>query len=113
MWDNWIVEWLGSALQQGGLVSNITIKVHEIEDSYFGFLELLEKSMQIHGIVAWLVKQKLNRPKVEYHTWLILAQGTSNKGGVVSNEKVYRLYHIKSAQRRDYREPHMLEDSAE
>lgn len=51
-----MVEWLNNAFLKAGLSSILTIKVHEIEDNYNGLLELLEKSIQIHGMVAWLVK---------------------------------------------------------
>ena len=47
-----MVEWLRPAIP----INVINIKVHEIEENFNSFYELLDKSMKIHEIVIWLIK---------------------------------------------------------
>ena len=55
-----MVEWLRPAIP----INVINIKVHELEENYNSFFELLDKSLKIHEIVIWLIKQKVNKPRV-------------------------------------------------
>lgn len=47
-----MIEWL----KPNFLLNTIVVKVHEIEDNFNSFLELFDKSLKIHDIVAWLIK---------------------------------------------------------
>ncbi|KAM3145373.1 hypothetical protein pb186bvf_002417 [Paramecium bursaria] len=91
LWDNWMVEWLRPAIP----INVINIKVHELEENFNSFFELLDKSLKIHEIVIWLIKQKVNKPRLEYQSWLLIGQKAN---------KHYRLYNIKPSQKKMVKE---------
>lgn len=53
LWDNWQIEWLRPIIQQEDIIG---VRVHEIEENYNGFIDLLEKALTMHKIIAWIIK---------------------------------------------------------
>ncbi|CAK63582.1 unnamed protein product (macronuclear) [Paramecium tetraurelia] len=91
LWDNLMIEWLKPPLN----FSIIQIKVYEVENNFNSFLELFDKQLKMHEFVAYVIKQKIIKPKVDYQTWFILASRATNS---------FKMYNIKSSGKKVNRE---------
>ncbi|CAD8053027.1 unnamed protein product [Paramecium primaurelia] len=83
LWDNLMIEWLKPSFN----FNILQIKVYEIENNFSSFLELFDKQLKMYDFVAYLIKQKVNKPKIDYQTWFIIANKSTNS---------YKMYNIKS-----------------
>ncbi|CAD8082916.1 unnamed protein product [Paramecium sonneborni] len=87
LWDNLMFEWLKPTFN----LNIIQIKVYEIENNFSSFLELFDKQLKMYEFVAYVIKQKIIKPKIDYQTWFILANKATNS---------YKMYNIKSSSKK-------------
>ncbi|CAD8189592.1 unnamed protein product [Paramecium octaurelia] len=82
LWDNLMIEWLKPSFN----FNILQIKVYEIENNFNSFLELFDKQLKMYEFVAYVIKQKVNKPKIDYQTWFIIANRATNS---------FKMYNIK------------------